>query len=186
MCVDLKCVHPGDVVIVERHPDDKDSKGNPLSAYESGEYVVTDINELSLGAIHIGANGYELSQSRRFRLVGQDRWVISARRRGEKTIGHMIATIDRFVDDVRQGGKKQWIDSVYDRAEANAAVLRDLLASCGCEGVGAPPKAVKEVVERLPTRLTNGTWLLVNGAEHRVPAGAEVKIDGIGRAKNDR
>lgn len=171
----IKDVRPGDVVLLERYPQDVGSDGKPLSGYNGGEYIVYDITEWSIGCIGVPKGGvYGLHEMRRMHTVGQDRWAITAIRSGKKDMQRAIEIAEQGVVE-RDGGKPQWVRSVYDCAIANAERLRAILQ----ERYDVLVKPAEKAADELPARMKCGTWVVVDGVLQRVASGARLVVESV-------
>lgn len=123
--IPLEELSPGDLVFVERDAFAVDLSGKPLSNYGSGELIVT---EVGIGTIHgvSPGDGYQLNEIKHFPLIGQNAWVVIAKRSGREAIVSALKTLDEFArEDVE--GKRRWVSYVYGRAARNRVRLQEIL-----------------------------------------------------------
>ena len=168
-CQDIPKLKPGDVVFFDRYHGDKNDKGSELSSYDSGVYIVLVGNDSSVRAMRSGGGGYDMHESKSFHLIGDNRWRATMQSDPMSTVKLAIETLDSFA---AQGSiKKQWVESVYEKAAFQRQQLASILQQRW--GVAASVVSPTECVG-LPQELRVGTYLLCNGIATKLPAGTVV------------
>lgn len=142
MTIPLDRVRPGDTIAIERPAGLKNNKGEALSNYSAGEYLVLRTGLTSVYVVKASGCGYDLQREQVFDIEGSERWNIIAVGCRREDLDNAIDALDRFAADARSG-KRQWVESVY----SNAANTRTKLIKIRCERFGidaAPPTAPSE------------------------------------------
>jgi hypothetical protein len=169
----------GQIVYLERYPEDKNKDGSPISSYGTGEYIVLLVGESTFQVVAFNEGAYGFHNPKTMSLTGSDRWNIARANLDVHRVARVARDVLKECEDVILGRTKaQWVGNVYTTARARAAALLDTLTNNPPDESASP--RIRPAAEYmtpsslLPAFLRVGRHVIVDGAVTTLPPGAGI------------